>query len=82
MSFRPSRAAGLHEPGGLALGDGLVYVADTNAHRVVVVSEGTDTLEELEIALPTSRRKPKDFGRGSRRWPRAQARIRGRDPGS
>jgi NHL repeat-containing protein len=27
----------LHEPGGAALGDGVIYVADTNAHRIVVV---------------------------------------------
>jgi hypothetical protein len=28
---------GLHEPGGAALGDGVIYVADTNAHRIAVV---------------------------------------------
>lgn len=28
---------GLHEPGGAAAGDGVVYVADTNAHRIAVV---------------------------------------------
>jgi outer membrane protein assembly factor BamB len=43
---------GLHEPGGLALGDGVVYVADTNAHRVVVVREDTGAMDELEIVLP------------------------------
>jgi streptogramin lyase len=43
---------GLHEPGGLALGDGVVYVADTNAHRVVAVDERTGTMEEVEIELP------------------------------
>jgi hypothetical protein len=43
---------GLHEPGGLALGDGVVYVADTNAHRVVVVGEATGEMDELEIMLP------------------------------
>jgi len=31
---------GLHEPGGLAIGARSVYVADTNAHRVVVVDRG------------------------------------------
>ena len=31
----------LHEPGGLAINtDGTVYVADTNAHRVLVLAEG------------------------------------------
>jgi hypothetical protein len=43
---------GLHEPGGLALGDGVVYVADTNAHRGVVVGEATGEMDELEIMLP------------------------------
>lgn len=39
----------LHEPGGVALGDGgLAYVADTNAHRVVVVDEA-GRVEELEL---------------------------------
>ena len=28
---------GLHEPGGATLGDGVVYVADTNAHRIAVI---------------------------------------------
>lgn len=40
---------GFHEPGGLALGDGLVYVADTNAHRIAVVSEATGDVGELTI---------------------------------
>ena len=42
---------GLHEPGGLARSDGLVYVADTNAHRIVIVDEDTGDLEQLEVAL-------------------------------
>ena len=42
---------GFHEPGGLALGDGLVYVADTNAHRVAVVDESTGEVGELTIEL-------------------------------
>ena len=42
---------GLAEPGGLALGDRLVYVADTNAHRVAVVEERSGAIETLEIAM-------------------------------
>ena len=42
---------GLHEPGGLALGDGVVYVADTNAHRIAVVDESTGEVGELTIEL-------------------------------
>lgn len=41
---------GLHEPGGLAVGDGLVYVADTNAHRIAVVDERTGAVEPLPLA--------------------------------
>lgn len=41
---------GLHEPSGLALGDGVVYVADTNAHRVAVVDMQTGEVGALEIA--------------------------------
>ena len=40
---------GLHEPGGLAIGDGLVYVADTNAHRIALVDGTTGWIEELAI---------------------------------
>jgi DNA-binding beta-propeller fold protein YncE len=40
---------GLHEPGGVAIGDGLVYVADTNAHRVAVADEATGAVSTLEI---------------------------------
>lgn len=42
---------GLHEPGGLARSEGLIYVADTNAHRIVIVDEGNGDLELLEVAL-------------------------------
>ena len=42
---------GFHEPGGLALGDALVYVADMNAHRIAVVDERTGDVAELEIVL-------------------------------
>lgn len=40
---------GLHEPGGLALGDRLVYVADTNAHRIAVVSRDDGCIQALAI---------------------------------
>jgi DNA-binding beta-propeller fold protein YncE len=40
---------GFHEPGGLAIGPGLVYVADTNAHRVAVVDENTGEVTDLAI---------------------------------
>ena len=42
---------GLHEPGGVAVGRSLVYVADTNAHRIAVVDEGTGEVSELAIEL-------------------------------
>jgi hypothetical protein len=45
---------GFHEPGGLALGDGVVYVADTNAHRVAVVREHTGQVTDLEIDMSAS----------------------------
>ena len=50
-STRESRTLvrGLHEPGGLALhGSGAVYVADTNAHRVVRV-DAKGEIEEVRI---------------------------------
>jgi hypothetical protein len=50
---------GFHEPGGLALGEEVVYVADTNAHRIAVVREDTRAVEELEIG-PASIRPPTD----------------------
>jgi DNA-binding beta-propeller fold protein YncE len=40
---------GFHEPGGLAIGAGLVYVADTNAHRIAVVDEASGEVAELEM---------------------------------
>jgi len=39
---------GFHEPGGLAVGRGRVYVADTNAHRIVAV-EDTGEMQEIVI---------------------------------
>jgi len=41
---------GFHEPGGVAIADdGVVYVADTNAHRVAVVDERTGDVGTLEL---------------------------------
>ena len=41
---------GFNEPGGVAVGDGFAYVADTNAHRIMVADLSTGELKELEIA--------------------------------
>jgi DNA-binding beta-propeller fold protein YncE len=43
---------GFREPGGLAYHAGreLLYVADTNAHRIAVVDERTRVVSSLEIA--------------------------------
>jgi len=40
---------GLHEPGGAALGDDVVYVADTNAHRIAVVRLDDGSMRTLEL---------------------------------
>jgi hypothetical protein len=40
---------GLHEPEGLALDDRFVYVADTNAHRIVVVNRADGGIQPLAI---------------------------------
>lgn len=42
---------GLHEPGGVALSSRAAYVADTNAHRVVVVNLDSAEVSPLTIAL-------------------------------
>jgi DNA-binding beta-propeller fold protein YncE len=42
---------GLHEPSGLAFGDGAVYVADTNAHRIAVVDLRSGDANSLSIDL-------------------------------
>ena len=36
---------GLHEPGGVAIGSGAAYVADTNAHRIAVIDLASAQLE-------------------------------------
>jgi DNA-binding beta-propeller fold protein YncE len=41
---------GFHEPGGVAAGEHHAYIADTNAHRVMVANYKTGALDELEIA--------------------------------
>ena len=40
---------GFHEPGGVALGESSVYVADTNAHRVAVVRRDTGEVHTLRL---------------------------------
>jgi DNA-binding beta-propeller fold protein YncE len=40
---------GLHEPSGVAIGDRAAYVADTNAHRIVVVELGSGETHPLRI---------------------------------
>ena len=45
---------GLHEPGGVAVAAGRVFVADTNAHRVLVIDEGGGEWA-LAVELPPTR---------------------------
>ena len=40
----------LHEPAGLAIANGRVYVADTNAHRIAVVDERDGSVSTLELS--------------------------------
>ena len=42
---------GLHEPGGVAVGLRGAYVADTNAHRIVVVDWTSAAPREVELAI-------------------------------
>jgi DNA-binding beta-propeller fold protein YncE len=42
---------GFHEPTGVALANGLAYVADQNAHRIAVADEATGSVEDLEIVM-------------------------------
>ncbi len=42
---------GFSEPGGVAIGRDVVYVADTNAHRIAVVGLGGGEVEELELVF-------------------------------
>jgi sugar lactone lactonase YvrE len=39
----------LHEPGGVACGNGAAYVADTNAHRVLRVDYRDGEVREVEL---------------------------------
>ena len=43
---------GLHEPGGIAIGARGAYVADTNAHRIVVADWDSAELHPVEIVMP------------------------------
>ena len=40
---------GFNEPGGLAAGGDFIYVADTNAHRVLAVNQNSGETEELTL---------------------------------
>jgi len=40
---------GLHEPGGVAFGDGVLYIADTNAHRIAVAPLAGGDVVELPL---------------------------------
>ena len=42
---------GLHEPGGVAIGARGAYVADTNAHRIVVVDWASSEVHPVEIVM-------------------------------
>ena len=42
---------GLHEPGGIAVGAHGAYVADTNAHRIVVVDWTSAAPRQVELAI-------------------------------
>ena len=56
-------ARDFHEPAGIAIdADGRVFVADTNAHRILVLAEGERW--ELEVAAPPGRRRAGPGGWG------------------
>ena len=42
---------GLHEPGGVAIGARGAYVADTNAHRIVVADWASSEVHPVEIVM-------------------------------
>jgi DNA-binding beta-propeller fold protein YncE len=42
---------GLHEPGGIAIGARGAYVADTNAHRIVLIDWASAELHPVEITM-------------------------------
>src|SRR3712207_5991299 len=42
---------GFAEPSGVAIANGLAYVADTNAHRIAVAALEGGEVEELELVL-------------------------------
>jgi thiol-disulfide isomerase/thioredoxin len=47
--FGDGSSAILHEPGGLAVGDRRLYIADTNNHRLLVGELESGSLSELEL---------------------------------
>jgi hypothetical protein len=51
METREARTwlRGLHEPGGVALGERHAYIADTNAHRIAVADYRGGELAVLDI---------------------------------
>jgi len=59
------RTATFHEPGGIACGNGLIYVADTNNHRIRVFDPAVGTVATLDlpglcapgVCFPLDRRK-------------------------
>jgi DNA-binding beta-propeller fold protein YncE len=42
---------GFHEPSGVALTESHAYVADTNLHRIAVVSRATGAIDELRLSI-------------------------------
>ena len=43
---------GLFEPGGLSVADGVLYVADTNHHRIVAVDIASRAAPVIRVTLP------------------------------
>jgi DNA-binding beta-propeller fold protein YncE len=52
MADGPAAAARFHEPGGLSVAPGAIYVADTNNHRIRRIDMTTDRVETVAVAFP------------------------------
>ncbi len=52
-AFGDGRRATLHEPGGLAIDQGRVLIADTNNHRILIGDPAKGSLEELTLRAGT-----------------------------